>query len=93
MRRRREVPPQSPDGTSVRSDQRHINGPFSGGGAVSGRSYARRMTSSAQVPDQASDQGTDRETHAEPAAMARPTANAMRRALRRARDGVALDAA
>lgn len=92
MRRRREVPPQSPDGTSVRSDQRHINGPFSGGGAVSGRSYARRMTSSAQVPDQASDQGTDRETHAEPAATARPTANAMRRALKRARDGVALDA-
>ncbi|MEW9519412.1 bifunctional FO biosynthesis protein CofGH [Streptomyces tubercidicus] len=50
------------------------------------------MTSSAQVPDQASDQGTDRETHTEPAATARPTANAMRRALRRARDGVALDA-
>ncbi|MFE6739009.1 bifunctional FO biosynthesis protein CofGH [Streptomyces tubercidicus] len=50
------------------------------------------MTSSAQVPDQASDQGTDRETHAEPAAAARPTANAMRRALKRARDGVALDA-
>ncbi|MGW8553695.1 bifunctional FO biosynthesis protein CofGH [Streptomyces tubercidicus] len=50
------------------------------------------MTSSAQVPDQASDQGTDRETHTEPAATARPTANAMRRALKRARDGVALDA-
>ncbi|MFF9781433.1 bifunctional FO biosynthesis protein CofGH [Streptomyces nigrescens] len=49
------------------------------------------MTSSAQVPDQASDQGTDRETHAGPAA-GRPTANAMRRALKRARDGVALDA-
>ncbi|AZS72409.1 7,8-didemethyl-8-hydroxy-5-deazariboflavin synthase [Streptomyces lydicus] len=49
------------------------------------------MTSSAQVPDQASDQGTDRETHAGPAAD-RPTANAMRRALKRARDGVALDA-
>lgn len=91
MRRRREVPPPYPDGTSVRSDQRHINGPFSGGGAVGGRSYARRMTSSAQVPDQASDQGTDRETHAGPAA-GRPTANAMRRALKRARDGVALDA-
>ncbi|MFJ3954728.1 bifunctional FO biosynthesis protein CofGH [Streptomyces libani] len=49
------------------------------------------MTSSAQVPDQASDQGTDRETHAGPAA-GRPTVNAMRRALKRARDGVALDA-
>ncbi|MGY5131909.1 bifunctional FO biosynthesis protein CofGH [Streptomyces nigrescens] len=49
------------------------------------------MTSSAQVPDQASDQGTHRETHAGPAA-GRPTANAMRRALKRARDGVALDA-
>ncbi|WP_328547230.1 bifunctional FO biosynthesis protein CofGH [Streptomyces platensis] len=50
------------------------------------------MTSSAQVPGQASDQGTDRETNAGPAAAGRPTANAMRRALKRARDGVALDA-
>ncbi|MGY5126226.1 bifunctional FO biosynthesis protein CofGH [Streptomyces nigrescens] len=50
------------------------------------------MTSSAQVPDQASDQGTDRETHAGPTTADRPTANAMRRALKRARDGVALDA-
>ncbi|MFI1500569.1 bifunctional FO biosynthesis protein CofGH [Streptomyces platensis] len=50
------------------------------------------MTSSAQVPDQASDQGTDRETNAGPAPTGRPTANAMRRALKRARDGVALDA-
>ncbi|WP_432143049.1 bifunctional FO biosynthesis protein CofGH [Streptomyces sp. bgisy084] len=49
------------------------------------------MTSSAQVPGQASDQGTDRETNAGPAAQGRPTANAMRRALKRARDGVALD--
>ncbi|GAO09549.1 FO synthase subunit 1/FO synthase subunit 2 [Streptomyces lydicamycinicus] len=49
------------------------------------------MTSSAQVPEQASDRGTDRETNA-PAAAGRPTANAMRRALKRARDGVALDA-
>ncbi|MFI5524017.1 bifunctional FO biosynthesis protein CofGH [Streptomyces platensis] len=49
------------------------------------------MTSSAQVPDQASDRGTDRETNAGPAAAGRPTANAMRRALKRARDGVALD--
>ncbi len=91
MRRRRELPSPCPDGTSVRSDQRHINGPFSDGGAVGGRSYARRMTSSAQVPGQASDQGTDRETNAGPAAQGRPTANAMRRALKRARDGVALD--
>ncbi|MGW8972338.1 bifunctional FO biosynthesis protein CofGH [Streptomyces platensis] len=50
------------------------------------------MTSSAQVPDQATDQGTDRETNAGAAAAGRPTANAMRRALKRARDGVALDA-
>lgn len=50
------------------------------------------MTSSAQVPEQASDRGTDRETNAVPAAAGRPTANAMRRALKRARDGVALDA-
>ncbi|GFE16254.1 FO synthase [Streptomyces glebosus] len=50
------------------------------------------MTSSAQVPGQASDQGTDRETNAGPAAAGRPTANAMRRALKRARGGVALDA-
>ncbi|MGA5565085.1 bifunctional FO biosynthesis protein CofGH [Streptomyces platensis] len=50
------------------------------------------MTSSAQVPDQASDRGTERETNAGPAAAGRPTANAMRRALKRARDGVALDA-
>ncbi|WJY38849.1 bifunctional FO biosynthesis protein CofGH [Streptomyces sp. P9-2B-2] len=50
------------------------------------------MTSSAQVPGQASDQGTDRETNAGAAAAGRPTANGMRRALKRARDGVALDA-
>lgn len=86
------MPLPSPDGTTVRSDQWHIDRPLSGGGAVGGRSYPRRMTSSAQGPDQASDQGTDRETGAGPASQDRPTANAMRRALKRARDGVALDA-
>ncbi|MGW1374802.1 bifunctional FO biosynthesis protein CofGH [Streptomyces sp. NPDC002446] len=50
------------------------------------------MTSSAQVPDQASGQGADRGTSARPGSQGRPTANAMRRALRRARDGVTLDA-
>ncbi len=83
------LPAPPPEGTSVLRDQWHTDPGASVGGTVGGRSYARWMTSSAQVPGQGTDPVAVPADTTPP--VTAPTANAMRRALKRARDGVALD--